>query len=308
MIKVTYKGADITESVSINACIHDMYAAGRSDTLFLRLNDAAKLWDLWNPQPGDDLRIDYGASSTGTMFVRSAVPENGLYTIRAMSAPSSAMLEVTNKGWAKVRLSQIGQEIAARHGLSFKSYGVTDQLYSYVLQQGISDFLFLDRRAKLEGCAFLVYDKTLVLYDVAYMEATEPQETLTVPLGGDYKYMNRSERLYGSCEVESGAYSGTFSAGNGAARVLRPDIAGGIGSNAEAARFAKSMLRDANCMCLNGWVRTGGILPGYAAASTVTLANERAPSWDGPVFLHHVRNDYAVNETKLFFRKPLEGY
>lgn len=307
MIKVTYKGVDVTTSVSINRCIHDMWAAGRSDTLDIGFNDTGNLWDGWGPQVGDEIRVDYGAASTGTMFVRTAAPENGLFVIRAMSAPPSAMA-ITNKAWRKVRLLQIGQEIAQRHGLAFKSYNVPDRLYEYLLQAGKSDFAFLHRRAVMEGCAFLVYDKTLVLYGVAAMESTAPTASLTVPLDGEYRYSDARGRLYGSCIVENGAYKGEFSAGNGATRILRPSDLGNIGSSDEAARYAKGLLREANQDGLTGWVRTAGILTGYAAASVVSLQNSRAPSWDGPAFLYRVRNDYGRGVGKLFFRKPLEGY
>lgn len=308
MIKLTYKGTDITTSVSINRCIHDMYAAGQSDTLDIRLNDAAKLWDGWAPQVGDEIRVDYGPASTGTMFVRSCLPENGLFSIKAMSAPPSAMA-VNNKAWKQVRLLQIGQEIASRNGLAFKSYNVENQLFQYLLQNEESDFHFLHRVAAQEGCGFLTYDKTLVLYGAAAMEAAAPSESLVVPLDGEYRYIDARAKLYGSCKVESGNYSATFEAGNGVSRVLRPGtFIKNIGSNAEAERYAKNLLRDANKNGLTGWIRTVGVVPGYAAASTARLSNQRAPSWDGPVFLHHVRHDYGKSESKLFFRKPLEGY
>lgn len=307
MIKVTYKGVDVTPDISINRCIHDMYAAGQADTLDIRFNDAAKLWDGWAPAVGDEIRIDYGPASTGTMFVRSCIAENGLYTIKAMSAPPSAM-EVTNKAWSQVRLLQIGKEIAGRHGLAFQSYNVTDQLFPYLLQAK-SDFAFLHRVAVQEGCGFLVYDKALVLYGAAAMEAVAPVESLELPLDGDYRYSDARAKLYGSCIVESGDYSGKFDAGNGVSRILRP-VCGDmtIGSNAEAERYAKNLLRDANKDGQTGYVRTAGVAAGYAAASTAKLVNQRAPSWDGPVFLYHVRHDYGVGESKLFFRKPLEGY
>lgn len=307
MIKVTYKGQDITTGVSINRCIHDMYAAGQADTLDIRFNDAAKLWDGWTPAVGDEIRIDYGPASTGTMFVRSCAPENGLFTIKAMSAPPSAM-EITNKAWSQVRLLQIGQEIADRNGLSFQSYNVTDQLFPYLLQAK-SDFGFLHRVATQEGCGFLVYDKALILYGAAAMEAVTPTESLEIPLDGDYRYSDARAKLYGSCIVESGDYYGKFEAGNGVARVLRPSCGEmTIGSSAEAERYAKSLLRDANKDGMTGYVRTAGVAVGYAAASTANLVNQRAPSWNGPVFLHHVRHDYAQGASKLFFRKPLEGY
>lgn len=306
MIKLTYKGVDITESVSINRCWHDMYAAGQSDTLRLRVNDVSGVWDSWAPAIGDEIKIDYGSIGTGTMFVISATPQNGTYDIEAQSAPASGF-EIQHKAWRKVRLLQIGEEVAKNHGLSFASYGVEDRLYSYILQDGVSDFRFLHHRAQLEGCAFLVYDKRLVLYSERYMEAQGTTEALEVGLDSDYRYSDRRADLYGSCIIESGLYSGEYAAGNGVGRVYRPTKIGSVGSNDEAARFAKNLLRSVNKECLGGFVRSR-ILPGYAAASMVELSNAKAPSWDGPVFLSHVRNDYGKGESKLFFRRPLEGY
>lgn len=306
MIQLTYNGVDITDSVSINRCWHDMYASGRSDTLNLRLNDADVLWDKWAPATGDEIRVDYGSISTGTMFVSRVIPQNGTFDIVAQSAPASGF-EKQSKAWQKVKLLQIGEEVAKRNGLSFVSYGVEDKLYSYIQQTNESDFAFLNRRARLEGCSFLVYNKTLVLYSEAHMEAVPPTETLEVGIDGDYKYNDRRFELYGSCVVESGMYSGEFVADNNVGRKYRPTNIGSIGSVQEAERFAKNLLRDVNKCCYSGFVRSQ-ILPGYAAASTIMLSNERAPSWNGAVFIDHIRNDYGNGKSKIFFRRPLEGY
>ena len=306
MIQITYKGVDITESVSINRCYHDMYAAGKSDTLFLCVNDVDNMWDTWAPAIGDEIKIDYGAIGTGTMFVTSATPKNGKYEITAQSAPATGF-EKRDKAWNKARLLQIGAEIAGKNGLGFKSYGVTDQLYPYLLQSNEGDFHFLHRRAQLEGCAFLVYDKTLVLYSESYMESQAPIETLEVTQDGDYDYSDRRADLYGSCLIENGLYTGEYAAQNGSGRVLKPAPSFHIGSSAEAARFARGLLRAANKGCCGGYVRTR-IMTGYAAASTVDLKNVRAPSWDGTVFIDHLRNDYSQGKSKVFFRRPLEGY
>ena len=306
MIQIIYKGVDITTSVSINRCWHDMYAAGRSDTLFLRVNDVDNMWDTWAPAIGDEIAVVYGAIGTGTMFVTSATPRNGRYEIAAQSAPASGF-EKRDKAWKQVRLLQIGAEIAGRNGLDFKSYGVTDQLYPYLLQSNEGDFHFLHRRAQLEGCAVLVYDKTLILYSESYMESQAPIEALEVTQDGDYEYTDHRADLYGSCLIESGLYTGEFNAGNGSERVLKPNPSFRIGSSAEATRYAQGLLRAANKGCCGGFVRTP-IMPGYAAASTLELKNVRAPSWDGTVFIDHLRNDYSQGKSKVFFRRPLEGY
>ena len=306
MIKITYKGVDITESVSINRCYHDMYAGKQADTLRLRANDTDHIWDSWAPQVGDEIKIDYGSVGTGTMFLTSAKPRNGTYDLVAQSAPRSAY-EAHYKAWQKVRLLQLGQELAERNGLTFESYDVEDQLYSYVVQNGEGDLQFLHRRAMLEGCAVICYDKRLIMYSEPKREAEAPIETLEVTIDGDYDYNDNRSSVFGSCVVECGVYLGEFKASNGSSRILRPGNIGQVGSNAEAARFAKNLLRSANKGCCNGYVRSR-ILTGYAAGSTIELSNARAPSWDGIVFLDHIRNDYGRGESKIFFRRPLEGY
>lgn len=305
MIQLTYKGVDITDSVSVVRCYHDMYAGGQSDTLHLRISDVNNMWDAWGPATGDEIRIDYDAISTGVMFVSKLTPQNGIFDITAQSAPMSAF-DKQNKAWQKVRLLQIGEEIARRNSLSFHSYGVEDRLYHY-LSQTEGDLRFLSRVARLEGCAVIIYDKKLVMYNEAAMEAQEPTETLDVTIDGDYKYQDRRIDLYGSCVVQSGMYSGSFSTDNGSGRILLPDPMPVAGSDEEASRFAMNLLRNANKGCYGGYVRAP-ILPGYAPASVVELSNARAPSWDCPVFIDHIRNDYTSGNSKIFFRKPLEGY
>lgn len=306
MIQITYKGKDITKNVSINKCVHDMYCEGRADTLFLRANDVSGIWDTWQPQTGDEIAVTYGAIGTGKMFVNECTPVNGLYTIKATSAPVTYRSKY-NKAWQKVRLLQIGQEIAARHGLGFESYGVTDHMYDYILQENQGDFAFLAWRCLLEGCAFLIYDGVLTMYDQFYMEALAPGEFLELSIDADYEYRDKSSSGFGSCEIERGNYSGSFTAPNGLEAVYRATEPVYMASNDEANRFAKGLLRNVNKNCKTGFVK-GYVITGYAPGSAAVIKNPRAPSWDGNVFLTHIRNDYGECASKIFFRKPLEGY
>lgn len=306
MIRLFYEGVDISEDVAIKRCYHDMYAGGISDTLNITFFDGLNLWDRWSPKNGDEIKVEYGGISTGAMFVVSINSKNGLLSIIASSAPPSGFVR-NNKAWQQVRFYQIIAEIAERNALSYELHGVDNHLYSYILQNNESDFSFLHRLTMQESCSFLVYNKKLVIYSEPFFESVTPQEILPVPIDADYKYFDRSSELYGSCEVVSGRHNGRFDANNGVSRILRPQAVIGIGSNADAERFAKGILRAENKHCRSGYVKTQ-VLTGYSAASTLALQNDRAPSWNGAVFVDHIRNDYSKGNSKLFFRKPLEVY
>ena len=306
MLKIEYKGKDITEDISVNQCVHDMYAEKKADALLLRVNDVSGLWDEWQPQPGDELKAIYGAITTGKMYISECKPINGLYTLKATAAPIGYNAK-NNKTWQRVRLLQIGQEIAARHGLAFKSYNVVDHTYNYILQANMDDFTFLSKRCVLEGCALIVQDGTLIMYDQRAMEQQLSEKVLNLSTDATFEFRDQSASRYGKCELECGVYAGAFNANNGSNNVLRTDADIYAGSRADVSRFAKNLLRDANKNVQCGYMY-GRIMTGYAAGSCALLKNAKAHAWDGQVFLTHVRNDYVNCRMKIFFRKPLEGY
>ena len=130
-MKIIYEGTDIYPEISVHRCYHDMYADKQSDELLLKLNDTRELWDRWSPKKGDTIAVEDGTAKTGKMFVESVVPESGLITLRAYSAPQSTK-DKRSKSWEKVKFLQLIQEIAGRHGLTVETYGITDQTYYYV--------------------------------------------------------------------------------------------------------------------------------------------------------------------------------
>lgn len=306
-MKILYEGVDIYPDISVHRCYHDMYAEKQSDELLLKLNDTRELWDSWNPKKGDTIAIEDGAAKTGKMFVESVVPESGIITLRAYSVPQSAK-DTRSKSWEKVKFLQLAQEIAGRHGLTLETYGITDQTYDYVEQNNLADFAFFQNRCTLEGAAFLVYDGKLVVYDEARMESQQPVDTITITPANDFEYRDEGTNAYGSAEAVNGGLIGTFTAPSGGDKVLRRILPFRMTDQSEADRFAKGLLRDANKNATVGTLWTGSLLRDYAAGSVVTLATEGVKSWDGTAFISWIRHDYVKTRSKLYLRKPLEGY
>lgn len=306
MIQVLYNGADITRRVSINRCIHDMYAASMTDTLQIRMNDTQYQWDRWQPKTGDTIAIIYGTAKTGIMYVDQCNPCNGAYDIVATSIPTTARV-IRSRAWQDINFQRICNDIAGNHGLTCTTYDVTDHTYSYILQTNESDFSFLEKLCRLEGYAFLIYDGALIVYDEKTFEEKPSSQTVTISADGEYQYIDHSARQFETCRIERGRYVGEFSNDAGTGKIYSPTIhTPTVTSQSELERFAKGLLRYENRQMQYGYIRAR-ILPAYAAASTITLQNNRAPSWDGTVFIYHLRNDYANGKSKIFFRKPL-GY
>ena len=306
-MKLYYNGTDIYGDVSVNYCVYEMYAEKQADTLVVRFNDPKGLWSKWKPATGDTLRLTDGACDSGKMFIHSMKPENGFYTVRAMSMPTSGPSK-RSKSWEGVRFLQLAGEVAGNHGLSLANYGCADQVYKYMRQSNESDFAFFSRLCMLEGCQMLIYNGKLLIYNESYIERQTPAGTLEVGENGVFAYADNRGSGYGSCVVSSGVYSGSFSApGAATSAVLRPSEPLLVTSGAEAARFAKGLLRNANKYGKTGQF-SKSLQPGYAAASVLTLKTDKASAWDGSVFVYKVRHDFVNNRTILYFREPLEGY
>ena len=264
-----YNGVDIYGDVSVNYCVHEMFAEKQADTLVIRFNDTKGTWSKWQPAEGDTVQFKEGASDTGKMFVHSMKPENGLFTIRAMSMPKSGKTK-KSKSWEGVRFLQLANEFAGNHGLTFQNYGCTDQVYPYIKQDNETDFALFHRLCALEGCQMLIFDGKLLAYNEQYIEGQTPADSST-------------------------------------SSVLRPAVPIQVTSNAEAARFAKGLLRNANKFARSGYF-SKSLMTGYAAASILTLSTPRATMWDGTVFVYKVRHDFVGNKSTIYFRHILEGY
>ena len=301
ILKVFYNGTDITEDISINSCIHDMFACSTADTLVLKFNDINKVWDSWKPENEDIISIVCGVAKSGAMYIDSVVPENGLMTLRASSIPPTAKT-VNNKSWENVRLLQLAKEIADRHGLGFENYGVEDRLYSYVRQDNMPDFEFLQQRCELESLAFLVYDKKLVLYSEEYLEKQTPIKTIKIDPDKNFTYTDNAQKGFRKITIKNGDLTGTATSSNGLSKAKEIVISTYISGQDEANRFAKGILRQENKNLRTG-VFKDAIMRDFSAGSILNIETPGTKSWNGQAFISHIRQDYVNSISKIFFRK-----
>lgn len=300
-LKVLYNGVDITKSISVSSCVHDMYACSDADTLILKFNDSNKQWDNWKPQKEELIEVIYGIAKTGKMFIDTIDPENGIYTLRARSVPQTDK-EKNNKSWESVWFLQLAKEIADRHGLGFESYGVDDKLYTYVQQDNEEDFVFLQKRCDLESCAFVVYDKKLIVYSEDYLEEQEASANIELKEDADYVYTDNTLKGLGSLTIKNGNISGTYKSTNGLIKSDTRKIQTYISSVDEACRFAKGIWKQEQKKLATGYINDD-LMREFSAGSVVNLLTTGASSWNGKVFVSHLRQDYVNSKSKMFFRK-----
>lgn len=306
-MQLFFEGTDIYKKVSVNTCIYDSYGEQQADTLRIVFNDGNALWDSWSPRKGNRVSVVLGACSTGEMYITGVRPENGTMCIRASSVPQDHNAK-SSKSWQNVRFKQLCEEIAGRHNISCKFYGVKDQVYEYVNQQDKEDFVFMSERCILEGCAFLIYDKNMIVYDEQSIESAGADMTLKITNNVHFEYKDVSRDIYNVCVLKNGKLSGKYTVAGMPEKVLTKVININMSSQAEADRYAKNMLRYENKKMSSGVIDYEKFLGAYAAGSVVNLETAGMGSWNGPVFLTHVRHDMVRARTKLFFRKILEGY
>lgn len=307
-MKVIYKGTDIYPETSVSSCYYTEHCEKVSNELLIKLNDVDKEWDAWSPKKGDDIKIEDGPFKSGKMFVDDIEYRSGLVCIRALSMPQGVK-DRHSKSWENVKFSQLISEVAQRHNLPVKKIDVEERTYKYVSQNNEPDFDFLYRRCKQEGCSFLVYDGNLVVYDESKAESKSPDETLEITEAYKYRYTDNSDQSYKTCEVTNGKVSGKYTASNvGTDKTLSIVLPQNITDEGEAERIAKARLRAKNKDSTRLIIYTDYMARKIMAGGTVTLKTDGAKSWNGPAFVTDIRHDLVYTRSKIWLRKPLEGY
>ena len=302
-LKVLYNDVDITKDITIVECEHEMNAEDKPDEIKIKFSDNNHLWDGWQPNNNDTIKVIDGIAKTGKMSIQSVLPENGYMNLTGSSVRDKMrkVIKENNKSWSNVKFLQVITELAGRNNLGIESYDIENRTIPFLEQENISDIQFISERCELEGCAFVIYDGKIVLYSPEAIEKSNPVKTITVKDDTNYKYDDNSMNAYGACEVDNGSISGFASAGINNENVCRKVLEGYIDNETEGNLYAKNILAKNNRGLKTGSFQSG-IMRDLSAASIVALKTATAASNDGNVFYTKVRHDYVKKITNHFFR------
>jgi len=309
-MNIIYNGTDITSSVHpVSIQITDN-AGGKPDSLSVVFSDANGIWSKWRPAKNDTIQIRENGFDTGVMYVDQLVQTAGRFGIMALSIPQQSKT-ARSQGWENVRFLEFATQIASRYGFKLRAYDVTNHLYERVDQREEPDFAFLAYRCMLEGYALKINNRTVVIYDEAKQEqkAVDPKRGVIreSDINGAFEFIDKSTDIYEKCVVRSltpgGYIEGEFQApGVRGPTLKRNDYAA---SQAEAIRWARGILRNYNKHMVTGTM-TINLNTHYAAGTVVAVQD--IGMFDGKYIIDRLVHDLLNNRSKLWLRRPLEGY
>lgn len=306
--RLIYEGTDITDDAEVSIAAYDTITdCIQADTLRLEFSTQGDGWQNWRPEVGDKVEYKKDGASTGTLYVYDFDISKKITTLYASPMPPGVSAPATqSKKWEKVYLTQIGGDIAAKHGLTFELMEMGDIFYdSKQLDKGQSDAALLGDLAKQEGAALVFYNGRIIMASEAALEKQSPTFELDME-GTTYDCVDQSNTAYGKATVKAGALVGTFTADASNPSELAVQSVK-VSSAAEATRAAKGHLRSANKNAATLSVTTN-ITPNLTAGITMTLHGEKPAGWNGTLYAYRIRHEWHNDQTVIFLRRPLEGY
>lgn len=313
-LRVFLNDKDITSKISVTECTYETFAGGEADTLVLKFADTKNEWADWKPKGAskkkdgdkagetDMVKITDGVVNSGNMFLESLRPEGGQYCLTAYSVPKAAFNK-KSRSFEKLSLLQIAKKIAEDNKLGIKNYGVGEVKLPYVQQRNQSDLAFLAERCRLAGASFIIFDKSLCIFDEKTIENRAPAKIITLGLDADAKFSDDTLNAYSSAQVTNTSHTGkaedkTIDSDKSYTEKVNENVLAAADMN----RIGKAILRS-----VNKGKRTGEInmrtRRELAAGSVVTIM---ARGWQGAAFIYRCRHDLKRKRTRFWIRKPLD--
>jgi len=303
-MRLIYEGKEITNNVDINNAVIIDAAGGQADSLEIRFSDTQKLWSSWRPEKNQRIELSRDGFKSGIMYVDSWEQVPGYFILQALSVPQEAKTAYY-RSWEDVQFLELVQEIAGRYKLDLHTQGIQNYLYKRVEQKNQTDIQFLSGRCKLEGYALKITNNTLVIFNESAMEKEPPAAVLdSGDFDGEYQFWDNSIGVFSACQIIYGSVKAETKDMTlyGPVRKITDIPVSSIG---EAQRFSAGILRSLNKSHAGGSCRIR-FNPGIAAGNMIEIQNIGLA--DGKYYCEKVVHNLVAERTKLYLRRPMEGY
>jgi hypothetical protein len=304
-MNLIYEGKDITNNIDINKANIIENSGTYIDNIVAHVNNSVNEWSEWKPKKNDKLELKQDGFTSGTMFIDEILQKKASVILKALPIKQQDKQTYT-KTWENIRLNELLNEFASKHGLTLKIYSTENYLYSKLNQINQSDFAFLCQRCAMEGYVLKLLNNELIVYNEKYMESISSGIVIdsSEVKDGDFEYKDKSDEVYSGCNVLDGNINYTFTAPGVVGPILNVrDIM--INDLAEAQRFARNYLRNKNKF-ERTLIFQKNLDTNITAGNTVEVMNFGLA--DGRYFIYQAKHMLANNITELKLRGIVEGY
>lgn len=220
---VTYNGVDISEDVSSHIVAFSFIERakhGESDELNITFQNVPQLWSNgWFPergatltakllvenwyQPGDSFTLDCGQFEIDDL-TDSGPPS--LFAIGALSVGVTSKIrgDIQTRAWENIRLSEIVQQIAQKHGFTVYFDSDYDPIFDRFDQKKQSDLAFILKIAEYAGLQVRLSHGKLIVYQDSLYDKQPIALTLQKNYDGVsfYQFRASSSDVYTACQVK----------------------------------------------------------------------------------------------------------
>lgn len=307
-MKLVYEGKDITDSVEmLYARISDRHG-GVADSIEIILSDKDKLWQQWNPEFNDKIRIIENGFDSGIMFVDETICSSGRYQIKAKSLPANYKTN-NYKFWETISFKELAQSLASELGFSAEFYSIDDYTYKRLDMIDNTNIKFLNEMCTLEGYSLKISNGKIIVYNENRLDRYPSVKSIA---NGDFigepVFKKSLIDSYRKCIVKSYSNSNELIM----SEFEDTKVIGStytyyktIGSKAEADRYCKNILRFFNKNIYTGYFSTK-LDTTLAAGNVINIDNFY--NFSGKYFITEIEHILSEKLSRFKVRKVLEGY
>ena len=302
-MKIVHNGKEIGTASALTQCkIFDRYG-GMLDNLTLAFPHSDNTLTL---SKFDEISVSEKGFNSGVMYLDDYRRSYDSFLVNAVSClPTNKVKK--NRIWLNVRLLKIIGDISVNCGLSPLTYGVEDYAYKCLSQTNQTDLEFLAMICEREGYSVKCDNGNLIVFNERLIENeskalslssgdVSPGYTFSRSINGLRSVKIAHYSVENNKYIESIAEDGKID-GGGDLRLIPCD------SVAEAARYAKGLLRAANKNHITGSLSME-YNPAISAATCLNLTG--FDEFNGRYVVTEAAHDLIKETTTIKIRRTLD--